>query len=247
MAMKKQTIRVGPSILAGDFGRLADEARRIEDAGGDSVHIDVMDGHFVPNLTFGPKACAAINRTTDLFLDVHLMIYNPFDVVEQFVESGADRITFHIEATEDVGDTLAYIRKCNVKAGLAICPETTETLLINYLTHCDLILMMTVHPGFGGQAFIPEVLDKIRFLRQTCSQLDIREGGVTPTRQEEQELEPFPIQVDGGINAKTARACIEAGASDLVAGTYLFQSADMAQDIQALKELQQSLGGEANG
>lgn len=120
----------------------------------DLLHLDIMDGHFVPNLTFGPKAVAAIDRATPLFLDVHLMIYNPFDYVERFVEAGADRITFHFEATEDVAETLEYIRRCNVQAGLAFSPDTSFSMIPKYLNQCDLILIMTVNPGFGGQKFM---------------------------------------------------------------------------------------------
>ena len=130
----------------------------------DYLHIDVMDGHFVPNLTLGPVVVAAINRSTDMFLDVHLMMYNPFDYIERFVEAGADRLTIHFEATEEVDETLAYIRKCNVKAGLAFCPETSMSMVPRYLDKCDMVLLMTVHPGFGGQAFMPEVLEKIQFV-----------------------------------------------------------------------------------
>lgn len=234
--MKKHSIHISPSILSGDFAHLATEAKRIQDSGADSLHIDVMDGHFVPNLTIGPQVVAAINRSTDMFLDVHLMMYNPFDYIERFVEAGADRLTFHIEATEDVEETLAYIRRCNVKAGLAFCPETSMSLVPKYLDKCDMVLLMTVHPGFGGQEFMPEVLEKIQFVRGVCDQLNIRQGGITPNGKEKSDLPPFDIQVDGGINLETAKQCVDAGANILVSGSYFFKAPNMASAVKEMRE-----------
>ncbi len=212
-------IQVAASLLASDFGKLAEEAERAIEAGCDLLHLDVMDGHFVQNLSMGPAAVAAVDRATDAFLDVHLMIYNPYDYIERFVEAGADRITFHFEATEDVEETLSFIRRCNVQAGLAFCPGTSAEFALQYKSKCDLILLMTVEPGFGGQPFIEDILEKIQQVRTEWD---------------------GPIQVDGGINAETAKKSFKSGATLFVAGTYLFSGPDMAQKVAAIHQMKKS-------
>lgn len=237
MSKSSFTPKVYPSIIAADYGHLADEAKRIEQAGADGIHVDIMDGHFVPNLTLGPAALAALNRATDLFLDVHIMVYRPFDYIERLVESGADCITFHFEATEDVEETLGFIKKCGVKAGLAFKPETSDSFIVKYLHKFDKVLMMTVNPGFGGQAFMPEVLPKVSFTRSLTDKLRIEEGGGY-AKEGEANYKPYDIEVDGGINLDTAKECVKAGANELVVGTYLFEKGrDMAKTIEALKQI----------
>lgn len=230
--MEKFPLQICPSILSADFGRLAEEAKRLELAGADAIHVDIMDGHFVPNLTLGPRALASIRRATTTFLDVHIMVYNPYDYIERLAESGADRITFHFEATEDIEDTIEFIRRCGKKAGVAFRPETSFSMIPKYLNECDLVLLMTVSPGFGGQPFMREVLEKIKMTREYCEKYGIRQGGISkPTVS----LPPFDIQVDGGINVGTADACVKAGANVLVSGDYLFKQPDMKKAIAELR------------
>lgn len=234
--MKQEHIKIFPSILSGDFGCLAEEAKRLEQAGADGIHIDIMDGHFVPNLTLGPRAVGAIRRSTKLFLDVHLMIYNPFDYIERFIQEGADRVTFHFEATEDVDETLQFIRRCGKKAGLAFRPETSFEMIPKYLPLCDMVLIMTVSPGFGGQKFMPEVIEKIELTRGFCDRFGIRQGGITCKEAPRSDtLPPFDIQVDGGINEETAKICVKAGANVLVSGNYLYQQPTLSKGITALR------------
>jgi len=212
-----RNIVVAPSILAGDFGNFARDAQRTEQGGGDWLHCDVMDGHFVPNITFGPDTIAAFRKTTKLPLDVHLMIERPDQYVGRFMDAGADHLIVHLEARHDVAKTLAQIRGRGKAAGLAINPATPAENVLPFLGQIDELLVMTVHPGFGGQAFLPEMLPKIRALRSAAANL--------------------PIIVDGGINPETGRQCVAAGATVLVAGNSLFRhkTLNLAEAIAELR------------
>jgi ribulose-phosphate 3-epimerase len=210
-------IKIAPSILSADFGALAKEVHRVEEAGADWVHVDVMDGMFVPNITIGPEVIKKIRPHTRLPFDVHLMIVKPERYIEAFSNSGADFITIHVEASEIVSETLAKIRSLGKKAGISINPETPFEAVKPYLKDIDLLLVMTVHPGFGGQSFIEEVVPKI-----TAAKDYAEHNGLS-----------FDIEIDGGINAKTGLRFVKAGATALAAGSALFGSKDMKAEIGA--------------
>ena len=217
--MKK--IQISPSILSADFSQLGNEIKRLEEGGADLIHLDVMDGHFVPNLTIGPPVIKNLRKITKIPFDVHLMISPVHKYIKDYAEAGADIITIHPEATDDLEKSIKYIKHFKKKVGVSLNPNTSVEVILNHLEHIDLILIMSVYPGFGGQKFIPEVLNKI----QKLSNL-----------KEEKRLN-FDIEVDGGINFSNSKLVIGAGANIIVSGTTIFKenNGDIKKNISILK------------
>ena len=217
--MKK--IKISPSILSADFSQLGKEIKRLEDGGADLIHVDVMDGHFVPNLTIGPPVIKALKKNCSIEFDVHLMISPVHKYIEAYSEAGADIITIHPEATEDLNASVAKIKKLKKKVGLSLNPETKVEIIKDYLHIIDLVLIMSVNPGFGGQKFMPEVLEKIKELKKIKGQKKME----------------FDIEIDGGINFDNNKMAIEAGANILVSGTTIFKNnnGNIKKNIDLLK------------
>jgi len=217
---RSHSIKIAPSILSADFSRLGDEVRRAEEAGADIIHLDIMDGHFVPNLTFGPIIVKAIRSHTKLPFHVHLMVERPEDYIERVIEAGGDLVIVHVEACIHLQRVLSMIRDLGARSGVALNPATPLTTIEYVLDDLDLILIMSVNPGFGGQDFIPSVLPKIKRARRRIMKKGLQ----------------IEIAVDGGVNVETAPKIVEAGADVLVAGTAVFGKPDLKRAIQELRE-----------
>ncbi len=215
-------IYISPSLLAADYKNLESEVKRIEDAGANYLHLDIMDGHFVPNLSFGPDLVAALRPTTKLIFDVHLMISDPETYIPAFIKAGADIITFHYEAVDDPMPILKYLREHEIRAGISISPDTPIEAILPYVESglCSMVLVMTVYPGFGGQKLIPDTLDKVRVLRRF-----VKARGID-----------LQIEVDGGIKPENVGYCTSAGANVIVAGTAIFGAKKPNAVIKSMRE-----------
>ena len=216
-----KNIQISPSILSADFSQLGSEIKRLEEGGADMIHVDVMDGHFVPNLTIGPPVIKALRKQCSLKFDVHLMISPVHKYIDAYADAGADIITIHPEATDNLENSIKKIKEKNKKVGVSLNPESKIDLILGLLDQIDLVLIMSVNPGFGGQKFMPEVLDKIKELKKI----------------KEQKNMPFDIEIDGGINFDNCKSAIDAGANILVSGTTVFKSndGDIKKNINLLK------------
>ena len=212
-------VKISPSLLASDFSRLGEEVADVENSGADMLHIDVMDGMFVNNISFGFPVIKSLRGKTDMVFDVHLMIANPERYIQRFMDAGADIVTFHIEATDSIEECLDIIRAGGKRAGLSVKPNTPIEAVYPYLEKCDMVLVMTVEPGYGGQSLIPHTIDKVRALKAHIDELGYG----------------IDIQVDGGINSENAKSAKDAGANILVAGSSVFGHRDRKSAIDALR------------